>query len=509
MIRTTEQVRIHVSEPYIPDDIETQKDWYWHLRDHPVFKYVWNGHIIDAFDQLVLIELQAVNPDTDEIDDDETRNTRFDTWIEAGPMSRWDEDMDVPPPEGGWTDDNRFTRSHDYRLNVGAQTHWEAMLFLAARVRTLYNDDGSDKGLESCDSGCVQGQEFCPVCGFQVHGSISDTSHSPVPTGLEDLDTFLDGITTRAELVRSADQLDALEAKLSAVGVKQLRVWFIISDELSLTQVLDWAAAFRNSNRLVRTDFQAVVNSSANVTDVEWSAAADVGVAIAPLPLGVKPDFELDDLELSLYHPNASALLGMAGEAIKALDARKDEPVHEWARRLAQGAGGDYYAELRANAVRGTDFDMGKLDGEAYAIAAKVVDLLFKQEALPVARTSKLSNGGCKAFYTPAEWRERKEQYGLSSKLILVHDGGTLARYCNPAYEDDDAIEAMREALAGVGMYVEQCTSWYSAVYPDHDRVHCKFCDTPFSAQEGHIHQGSYVGPCCWDERLVSTQSEE
>jgi hypothetical protein len=33
------------------------------------------------------------------------------------------------------------------------------------------------------------------------------------------------------------------------------------------------------------------------------------------------------------------------------------------------------------------------------------------------------SGGGCRAFYTPEEWKERGESYGLTAKLIVVHDG--------------------------------------------------------------------------------------
>lgn len=73
--------------------------------------------------------------------------------------------------------------------------------------------------------------------------------------------------------------------------------------------------------------------------------------------------------------------------------------------------------------------------------------------------------GGCRAFYSPAEWRARGEEYGKDALLILVHDGGDLAAYCNPAYEDRDAMIALRDALSHVGLYAEQCTGWYTAVY--------------------------------------------
>ena len=68
-------------------------------------------------------------------------------------------------------------------------------------------------------------------------------------------------------------------------------------------------------------------------------------------------------------------------------------------------------------------------------------------------------------FYTPAQWAARHEEYGLDSKLIIVHDGPPLAPYFNPAYECYHALRDMREAIEATGHYVEQCTCWYSAIY--------------------------------------------
>jgi hypothetical protein len=73
--------------------------------------------------------------------------------------------------------------------------------------------------------------------------------------------------------------------------------------------------------------------------------------------------------------------------------------------------------------------------------------------------------GGCKAFYSPTEWRARGEDYGLKSVLIVVHDGGAHAAAFNWNYECYEVVEDMRKALEVVGCFVEQCTSWYSAVY--------------------------------------------
>jgi hypothetical protein len=37
-------------------------------------------------------------------------------------------------------------------------------------------------------------------------------------------------------------------------------------------------------------------------------------------------------------------------------------------------------------------------------------------------------------------------------------------------------------------------------------RVRCTFCNKLTQVREAHRHQGRYVGPCCWDERLRSTE---
>lgn len=74
--------------------------------------------------------------------------------------------------------------------------------------------------------------------------------------------------------------------------------------------------------------------------------------------------------------------------------------------------------------------------------------------------------GNGSAVYTHAEWADRGEDYGNDAMFVLVHDGGPLAPYCNGDYEAYGAMEALREALEGLGLWAEQCTSWYTAIYP-------------------------------------------
>jgi hypothetical protein len=92
------------------------------------------------------------------------------------------------------------------------------------------------------------------------------------------------------------------------------------------------------------------------------------------------------------------------------------------------------------------------------AAAETIVKLAFKLTG-PEA-----SNGG-RAFYTPEEWRERGEKYGGDSLLVIAHDGGDLAPMCNYDYCCYAAIEAANDALEPLGVFIQNCTSWYSAIY--------------------------------------------
>lgn len=57
------------------------------------------------------------------------------------------------------------------------------------------------------------------------------------------------------------------------------------------------------------------------------------------------------------------------------------------------------------------------------------------------------------------------DQFGGDSEAIVVHDGGPAAPYFNFDYCQYEATQLMQDALAAKGYRVEQCTSWYSAVY--------------------------------------------
>ena len=106
------------------------------------------------------------------------------------------------------------------------------------------------------------------------------------------------------------------------------------------------------------------------------------------------------------------------------------------------------------------DFDTNNLSGKAKKIADGIVAWMTDRSG------ESPDGGGCRAFYSTKEWKDRGESYGLNSLLILCHDGGDLGPLCSWDYECykamDDFSNFLREKH---GVYIEQCTSWYSAVY--------------------------------------------
>ena len=82
------------------------------------------------------------------------------------------------------------------------------------------------------------------------------------------------------------------------------------------------------------------------------------------------------------------------------------------------------------------------------------------------AKEHELDTGGCISFYSPQQWKERGEEYGKNSELIIVYDGGDLAQFFEYDYEEYSRIDQMSDLLKSVGAYTEACTCWYSAVYP-------------------------------------------
>lgn len=85
------------------------------LFEHKMFQ----GH----FRELLYIIVAKVNPATCEVDDDRTKNTKTEIWLEVGP---WSEQY----------------LTHDFDLDCGGDTFEEAICKLATLVKQYYTDDG-------------------------------------------------------------------------------------------------------------------------------------------------------------------------------------------------------------------------------------------------------------------------------------------------------------------------------------------------------------------------------
>lgn len=138
------------------------------------------------------------------------------------------------------------------------------------------------------------------------------------------------------------------------------------------------------------------------------------------------------------------------------------EKVREYVRKFGYFVEREYEAKDRPDfpkpdkaADTARPEQLSKRGRQAYAVVMRVLK-----------RFGATDTGGCKAFYSPKEWKARGESYGLESELIVVYDGGDHRGAFEPEAEHEDSMHnAMDAALKEVGLYFEPCTGWYSAIY--------------------------------------------
>lgn len=97
-------------------------------------------------------------------------------------------------------------------------------------------------------------------------------------------------------------------------------------------------------------------------------------------------------------------------------------------------------------------------------MAAEVIISFLDREGLLMAP-------GQRVFRTPEEWIAQGEEYAEHSLLVVVHDGGSHAPAFAWEYEDYELIDALDAELRPLGVFVVQCTTWYSAVHALQDRL--------------------------------------
>ena len=171
-----------------PPDWETNPDAFFGAN-HQMRQEdpTWIDHIErdeGSYRECIEFDFVYVNPETNRIDDDKTKNTEFQVWIEAG---GWvDQSIDNSwTPEHGWDQYNKWASCHDMDLDCGALCMEDALMELAIRVKFYYNDDGTERipRPERCEGhfedeveeegwvpGCTKGEDgYCVKCGFEFN----------------------------------------------------------------------------------------------------------------------------------------------------------------------------------------------------------------------------------------------------------------------------------------------------------------------------------------------------
>ena len=94
------------------------------LRKHKMFVDMWGDNI---FLSTLSVDVVKVNPETNSIDRDRSKNTKVQVWLETGPYI---------------IEDNKGYCTHDIELDCSGDTFEEAIIKLAELVKKYYTDDG-------------------------------------------------------------------------------------------------------------------------------------------------------------------------------------------------------------------------------------------------------------------------------------------------------------------------------------------------------------------------------
>lgn len=171
-----------------------------------------------------------------------------------------------------------------------------------------------------------------------------------------------------------------------------------------------------------------------------------------------------------------------AAEDVRAGSAGGDLDIEVLMQHLGLNSGGAEEAAILRGEVAGYSGDTGVEDAR-YAVERGYREVIPRDYlAIPtklcplgqaaaevilavLRREDRARTGGCRAFYSPAEWEARREAYGQDAVLIVVHDGGDHMAHFAYECQDTEAINSMADALRPLGLFSEQATVWYSALY--------------------------------------------
>lgn len=99
--------------------------WHW-IEKHPYFKD--KVFTMSHFQESLLIEVVKVNPLTNSIDKDRSKNTKVAVWLECGSPI-----LDDDGVCNGQT-------THDWKLDTGGDTFEEAIINLSKLLKENYGD---------------------------------------------------------------------------------------------------------------------------------------------------------------------------------------------------------------------------------------------------------------------------------------------------------------------------------------------------------------------------------
>lgn len=115
--------------------------WHW-LHEHPAFfakGTMGATYPSSMFDEALDIVVSKVDPVTRKIEDDKSRNTHTEVWLECGGVENPTENA-VANGQVGEEDIKWGHTTHDYELDCGGDTFEEAVLALANLVVKHYGD---------------------------------------------------------------------------------------------------------------------------------------------------------------------------------------------------------------------------------------------------------------------------------------------------------------------------------------------------------------------------------
>jgi hypothetical protein len=103
----------------------------WHfLENHPIYNI---NNTDNKFLDNLNIMVVKVNPETNEIDDNDEKNIKVQIWLESGPII-------IERIGHGCGYSNKIEYCHDINLDCGADTFEEAIIKLAELVKSVYGD---------------------------------------------------------------------------------------------------------------------------------------------------------------------------------------------------------------------------------------------------------------------------------------------------------------------------------------------------------------------------------